>query len=395
MKKVAIVSCYFKNNYGSALQAYATQKILDQWGVANETIRISGFLSEIQRGKRKFYMRNLCNVPFLNSKKGFVAHALRERLDPQGFGRQMGLRKQAFARFREQFRLSPAYASKQELRESCSTRYSAVLLGSDQLWLPVNICGDYYTLNFAPDAINKVAYATSFGVSAIPNWLQEDTRRFLGRIAHISVREQSGQALVKELTGKEAPVVCDPTMLFTGENWMEVQQQAPIVRQPYLFCYFLGENQTHRHFAQQLQKRLGVPIVTLRHMDAYIPKDNGFGDYAPYDVGPAEFLNLLRNAAYICTDSFHGTVFSILYHKPFSTFKRFQSSGRYSTNSRLESLLHLLQLEGRLCTSEDDLQNCLKAQIDYTAVDKLLQPFRAASYAYLKGALHVEGAQNA
>ena len=88
--------------------------------------------------------------------------------------------------------------------------------------------------------MNSVAYATSFGVSTLPGDAAEMARRFLPRIKHISVREHAGQKLIKELTGRTVPVVCDPTLLFTGEEWMEIQKKDPIVKEPYIFCYFIG-----------------------------------------------------------------------------------------------------------------------------------------------------------
>ena len=134
--------------------------------------------------------------------------------------------------------------------------------------------------------------------------------------------EESGKRIVKELTGRDVPVILDPTMVITRKQWDEAVPDQAVTDGEYLFCYFLGNNPSHREEASALAKSLGLKIVTLRHLDEYIASDEKFGDEAPYDVGPEEFVNLIRHAKYVCTDSFHGSVFSILYRKQFISFNR-------------------------------------------------------------------------
>ena len=111
------------------------------------------------------------------------------------------------------------------LGKKCKDKYGAVLVGSDQLWLPGNIAADYYTLNFVPKEVNTIAYSTSFGQSALPSDSAKKATVFLKKIKHIGVREESGQKLVKELAGRSVPVVCDPTLLFTSDEWMSIQKE--------------------------------------------------------------------------------------------------------------------------------------------------------------------------
>lgn len=383
---VAVVSCYFKHNYGSVLQAFATQAVLDKLGVDNETINITGFKKEISASKRKYYIHNLFNIPMYQAKKGFVRHIVQRRFDPNGFGGNIRERNRAFKRFEENhFHLSRVCMSKNELTAGC-VEYSGVLLGSDQLWLPLNIEGDYYTLNFVPGNVNKIAYATSFGVASIPNYLHSKTRNFLYRIDHLSTREASGQKIIYDLTGKRVPVVCDPSMLLTGDEWAGALGTTEIFKKPYIFCYFLGNNERHREFANKLKQKIGLPIVTLRHLDEYVPTDNAFGDIAPYDISPADFLNLIRHADYICTDSFHGTVFSVLFKRNFSSFRRFAKATRESTNSRVEDFLLKLGLESKLISGTEPIESVL-GEADYTCVDTLLNDWRTESMAFLTTAL--------
>ncbi len=372
------------------LQAYATQRILDEAGIANETLDISRINTRIRMGKLRYYIMNLFNLQMYRAKKGFVRLAVKKKCD-RTFRNQAQVRSNAFRQFRNAcFHLSPAYRSFRDLTGACSG-YSDILVGSDQLWLPVNIEANYYTLAFVPEKVNKLAYATSFGVSRIPPGQTRKARKFLKRIEHISVREQTGQKIVEELTGRKVPIVCDPTLLFTGEQWLTVQKEDPAVKQPYIFCYFLGSNAAHREFANSLKKKTGMQIVVLRHLDEYIPSDNAFGDISPFDIGPSEFLNLIRNAAFVCTDSFHGTAFSILYRKTFFTFRRFRKAGNQSTNHRIESLLAMLDLSDRLISGNEKPEDCLNKTIDYDFVLDKLGTLRKNSVAFLFDALEAGG----
>ncbi|MDR2654498.1 MAG: polysaccharide pyruvyl transferase family protein [Oscillospiraceae bacterium] len=386
-KKVGIVSCYFKKNYGSALQAYATQRALDGLQIDNETIDIRCISKEISRGKLNYYRRNAFDLSMYSAKKGFARHLLQQRIDPD-FKNNMRKRRIAFRQFeQDNFRMSTRYKSKFELSQACGN-YTDVLVGSDQLWLPLNIEGDYYTLNFVPSHINKISYATSFGVPRLPAYLLERAMYFLNRIEHVSVREESGRRLVREITNRDVPVVCDPTMLLTGEQWRDIQQKEPLIKEPYIFCYFLGNNPEHRAFARRLKKESGCKIAALRHLDEYIPGDNDFGDFAPYDAGPEDFLNLIKNAEYICTDSFHGTTFSALNNKKFFTFRRFRKANAHSTNTRIEYLLSALGISDRLLEGNEDVLRYMSKTIDFSSVNARMVEIRKSSMDFLITALY-------
>jgi len=316
MKKVAIVSCYFQHNYGSMLQAYATQMALDKLGYENETIDISGIDKEIKKAKMIYFAKASLTSDILLSKLGMAKNVLRKKLIKNDYAANSRIRAKKFEEFsKKKFRLSKTYRSKIELEKICAEKYSAVVVGSDQLWLPGNIAADYYTLNFVPETVNTVAYATSFGQSKLPKDTEKKAKVFLKKIRHIGVREESGQKLIKDLVGRDVPVVCDPTLLFTGDEWMAIQKIEPIIKGRYILCYFLGNNPPHREFAKKLKEKTGCKIVALTHLDEYVKSDENYADETPYDIGPAEFLNLIRNAEFVCTDSFHCSVFSILYKR--------------------------------------------------------------------------------
>lgn len=392
MKKTAIVSCYFQHNYGSMLQAYATQMALDKLGYENETIDISGFNGEIQKAKLMYFAKASLTSDILLSKLGMAKNILLKKFCKNQYAELSKVRANKFDEFsRKQFKLSPKYSSKAELGTKCAENYSSVLVGSDQLWLPGNIAADYYTLNFVPKVVNTIAYATSFGQSSLPKESAYKASVFLNQIKHIGVREESGQKLVKEIANRNVPVVCDPTLLFTGEEWMVVQKKEPIVKGRYILSYFLGNNPPHREFAKRLKVETKCKIVALTHLDEFVKSDEGYADETPYDIDPADFLNLIRNAEYVCTDSFHCSVFSILYKRQFFTFRRYNQNTKQSTNSRLDTLFNLAGITGRLLTGTEKISDYLKIKTEFDEVHKKLEEVRQKSYGYLKEALKDEG----
>ena len=384
-KKVGIVSCYFKHNYGSMLQAYATQKILDDMNIENETINIDKNI-DFSNGKKKYYMGQVFNFQFIKSKLGMIKLKLDKKIN-KNLGKNISIRDKKYEEFRKTFRLTEPYKTYAELNEKAEKDYSSVIVGSDQLWLPVNVVADYYTLNWVPEDVNKISFSTSFGVSVIPEKYKESYKKFLNRINYLSTREVAGQKIIKELTGRDATLVCDPTLLFNKNEWMSIQKEEPIIKGKYIFCYFLGKNIEHRKFAERLKEKTGYKIVSLNHADEYVKYSDMFADEAPYDVGPAEFLNMIRNAEYVCTDSFHGTVISLINNVKFFTFRRYNSKSKVSTNSRIDSLLGIVNLKERLINGDEDVEKEIEKKIDFENVNIKLEEFRNTSKEFLKNAL--------
>lgn len=387
---VLLVTCYHQGNYGSKLQAYATQAALDELGVNNLTVNYSKLSGYMNKQKIKYYIKNIRN--FDAFKAQFERYGFKFILK---FNRTLKAdisnRHKAMKVFTDiKFRLADAYEF-DNLRQMCEEiNPDAVLVGSDQLWLPSNICADYYTLNFVPDEIKKISYATSFGVSSIDRKIKKKTADFLERFTHISVREKTGYDIVRSLTEKDADVVCDPTILLTSDKWKKLLNLNPVTDGDYIFCYFLGDNPWQRKWVTELKKLTGLKIVSLIHTEKYIKSDIGYADETPFNVGPEEFVSLIENAKYVCTDSFHGTVFSLLFHKNFYLFRRFSDKHTASTNSRIYSLLELLDLRERLISEDVSANDVLNTEIDYAIVDEKLDNFRKDSVEWLKKALGVK-----
>lgn len=384
-KKVALITCYFQRNYGSQLQAYATQMVVDDMQLDYVTIAIEGLSPEIKRAKYKYFLSRIFDVSTVKEKLGTVRRQVALKTN-RAYAHNVSIRNQFFDDFSgRNFKLSPKINGFQELG-SYAKKFDAFIVGSDQLWLPSNITADYYTLNFVPREVCKISFSTSFGVSKLPYSHIEKAKRFLSRFDHISVREESGKNLIKSLINREVPIVCDPTIMFSSSRWNELIPNSRFYNFKYIFCYFLGNNPWQRKWVKSIQEKTNLKIVQLQHCDEYIRYDESFADYAPYNVGPFEFVQLIRDAEYVCTDSFHCTVFSLLFKKEFYTFKRFCSDTHVSTNGRLYSLLNNLSLSSRLVIDPNTDFECVDP-IDWNLTDSKISGLRDFSWNWLKNSL--------
>lgn len=375
-KKVGLVTCYFKHNYGSMLQAYATQRILDDNNIPNETINIEKN-RDFSNGKKKYYLSQLTNFNFIKTKSGMIKLKFYKKINKE-LGNNIGIRDKKYEEFKNKyFNLTKDYTTYEELTKLCKKKYSDVIVGSDQLWLPVNVVADYYTLNFVPDEVNKIAYATSFGVSSVEDKYHKLYKKFLNRINFLSTREETGVKLVEKLSNNTAKLVCDPTLLLSKEEWNTIVSKKRIIKDKYILCYFLGKTIEHRKFAEHLREETGYKIVSLNHADEYVKYSDKFADITPYDIGPSEWINLIQNAEYICTDSFHGTVFSLINNKIFFSFRRYNSNNKISTNSRIDTLLNLVDVSSeRILTGTENVKKVLNLKINYNKVNKKLDNIR-------------------
>ncbi|MCD7790130.1 MAG: polysaccharide pyruvyl transferase family protein [Bacteroides thetaiotaomicron] len=372
---------YFHENYGGMLQAYATTKILEDMGLEYELIRYEKNDSVIKKIK---YIPRLLNGVLLNDKYEALRKKNGMRKHPE-FAKNDQIRMQAFSEFKDSHftKISPVFVGYDALCKG-TERYKAIITGSDQLWRPAGLPTNFYNLMYVPDNIRKISYASSFGVKQIPWYQKFRTRQFLNRIDYISMRENRGSEIVKELTGREVQTILDPVLMYDGEGWERLIPCEEVVEGAYIFAYFLGTNPEHRKAVEQVAQKTGLKVVALRHLDQYVEEDENFGDYALYDIGPDRFLNLLRGAQYVCTDSFHGSCFSIIHEKNFMVFNRYDEQSRHSKNSRIDTLCQNLGLSSRRYTGNIET---IDDPIDYTEVNKNLHLQRDDAWEYLNSAL--------
>ena len=385
MKKVGLVCNYYMLNYGSLLQCYATVKAINDMGYNIEAIQFENIPTK--KAKKQLVLR-------LKIKQLFKPSAIFKKLERikntnynSEYDELRKKRKEKFDKFvNENIPLSRKYNSLEEVSEYCR-EYDVLTLGSDQLLCPKDIIMGYHSMEFAPDDVKKISYAASFGLSKLPKLVKKKAARDLKRFDCFAAREIAGEKIYEELTGKSAPVVVDPTLLLSREKWLEVAGERPLVDGDYIFCYFIGDNEKHREMANIIKEKTGLKIATIRHIDDYISADEGFGDVCINDAGPVEFTNMILNAKYVLADSFHSTIFSIMYHKKFLVFNRFAEGSSGSTNSRIDSLLEMLSLQSRRTDDKEKVADYLLNDIEYEKVDETLEKWIEDSKAYLRESL--------
>lgn len=382
-KTIGMAVCYDTKNFGSQLQVLATVKKTEQLNFEPKIIRYQKKLTPVFVAQT---IPRLFNKSFVRNKLANREKNRKIQAHPD-IAAEVAKRNARFRAFAERYfgqYLSAPYAGWETLVKKTAAAYDMFLCGSDQLWLPSNLGSHFYTLEFAPDDKPKIAYATSFGVSRIPDGQKKATKRYLNRFQHLSTRELAGQKIIEELTGRKAEVVCDPTLLFDERGWREMVPDKKLLDEPYVFCYFLGTNKEHRKAAEEFRAQTGLKIVTCPFLDNFVESDQTFGDVRLFDMDAADFVNLIRHAEYILTDSFHGSVFSILHRKKFMTFNRFQTGEKNSRNSRIDSLCTLLGLSDRRFSGN---VMDVRKDIAYDAVEEKLYELRASSVSYLENAL--------
>lgn len=379
MKKIGLLSVQ-NHNYGSILQAYALQNFLENMGYQTEIIRYKK-TNLIKQASRLLY-RPLLEATIRTKWKNIYCKVFKKEL----YHTVLQSREHAFGDFVDKnLTFSEIFRGRQALVNGCK-KYDSFVLGSDQVWNPMNLGGDFFTMTFIPEQQKKITYAPSFGVSEIPENQKKATATYLKRIDYISVRESNGVKIVKELTGRDVPQVVDPTILLDKAVW-DRKKGERIIKENYIFCYFISNNKAYRDYAKRLSERTGLKIACIPHVDEYVKADVGFGDIVLQYVGPLEFVNLISSASYVCTDSFHGSVFSTLYERPFFTFSRYYGESADSTNSRLYSFLSLIGMEGRMCKADTVIEEEDLLTPDFSKAKEKLAVSRKASIEYLKYAL--------
>ena len=342
MKKVAIVTIE-SMNYGNRLQNYALQEVLQSIGCEVETFH----REIIRKGVKERIKRLMQNI--------FRTKALR------------------FRQFDSNIKFSNILVGRDDYPDGLSDQFDYFVVGSDQVWNPHYdfVAGKCDFLMFANDT-QKISYAASFGVSDIPREKKREFAERLSKFRVISVRETQGAKIIKDLTGREVPVVLDPTLLLNESKWRKVERKPSFCpKHKYAFVYALGDKS--EQFKEKIEQLEGkYEIFDVRAM-----QKNG----KERPVGPSEFLYLIRNSEVVLTDSFHATVFSIVFHKKFITYNR----QGLNMNSRIVSLAELVGAMNRL-TEYGDL-NC-ETGINCENVNEVLKEERRKSIDFLKNALN-------
>lgn len=374
MKKVGIITICDYNNYGNRLQNYAVQEVLKSLGLKVETIKNEHPICECQ-GKSKWLIR-FHNLRHMSRKEVInkIINITVLKLLKKDNSIIINKRIEKFKLFTYKYINETDFIiSKKSFPIGLEEKYDYFVTGSDQVWNPNCRFGSFIDFLTFASRCKRIAYAPSFGVSSIPKEFVEKYSIWLSEIDNLSVREEVGAQIIKSLTGKNAIVVIDPTLMLTKDKWLSISKQA--CNRPkgnYLLTYFLGNiTKEYKQVINKLAFEYNLEIVQLMNIN----------DKDRYTVDPAEFLDYINSSTLLLTDSFHGVVFSILFSKSFIVFER------PSMNSRIETLLTKFNLNSRRLENLANIKNLLST--DYSHIPSILEVERNKALDFLKNAFQI------
>lgn len=326
--KIGIITIHFPYNYGAMLQAHALQKYLFSVGYKNEIIDF-----------RPYSMDNVYHIRF----EKIIHHPITffKELISKIVGRRRKFN--GFNKFLENdLTLSNKTFSNINLHNKID--YDCIISGSDQIWNPGITRGcDEYLLSFVPNSVRKIAYASSFGVDQISNETENHYKKFLSKFDYLSSREHEGVSILNKITGKTAIKVCDPVFLLNKDYWIKMMSKVENVDYDFLLLYSLENNDQLNLNAKKIADEFNLKIISIHPFG----KKNEYSDINLDNVGPKEFLWLINNAKYVCSNSFHGISFSIIFGKKFVPFIHSQ------TGSRVKNLISQFEINSEIMSLDD------------------------------------------
>ncbi len=373
---VGILTIPHYHNFGTQLQAWALQEAVQRLGYRAEVINYGKTYLDDASPLRRALRAVLRPARTLRALAGRSATRRWEGL--------IAPRARNTDRFISQhLRLGPERLTAEEQLASLAGRFDAVVVGSDQIWNPLGHLGEqaYFATFVAPE--RRIAYAPSVGVSSVTAEGGEWLARGAGPFRFLSVRERSGAAVLRELTGRDAAVVVDPTLLHSTEVWREFAGESSASSAPYALCYFLQGDRYARDAAKRIavERGLALKVLPFHPVDA---EDDEMRANLVVDSGPLEFLRLVSGASVMLTDSFHGCVFATQFRRPFLAFRRYEHRLESTNFGRIENLLEQVGLEGQIAARDHVPQ---LTELDFDAAHRRLQQWRQSSWDYLRTAL--------
>ncbi len=354
-QKAYILAFQKATNYGALLQIYALKTILENFGLEVVVINYMPSWMKVTLGNqpslKSYVKRKVMNVTFGK------------------FFKKLGLVK------------SPC-----RYNHSLAKNYNDgdyYFVGSDQVWNEKIIGQDLaYFLDFAPPKAKKIAYAVSMGNNKLSSGFEKLTLPFISRFSAISGREKFVSGFVeRNFSNVSVPVVVDPTLLLTMMDYDKIRNHK-VYKNKYIALYAAMHDDNLYKYAKCLSYKTGLPIVNLGY-------HFGGADIQEYIYGPENWLNRISSASYIITNSFHGTVFSVLYKKVFFVIPN-QDVAHKGLNARFTELLESLYLDERLVSNLNDIDLLINKGIDYTKAFDLLEKRKEESTGFIRQSILVD-----
>lgn len=384
--KIGIITLSKGENYGGMLQNFAVKKAYESLGYEAVTIHDSTTRGiKVTHGRqstasklRPSYILKVIKVRLStkylmkNQRDHLIPSIIRKKKNADIYTKIIKDRTASFRNFFDKHIPHTEYdINLDNIPAERLSEFDFFSVGSDQVWNPTYpSTSEVKFLSFTQPK-RKLTFAPSFGISELPSFTREPYAQWLSEIPMISVREERGVEIIRELTGKEAEVICDPTLTVTKQQWAEVESKPAFsTDKPYALTYFLGnETNRYRRYIDKVAKEKKLQVINLLDLR----------EHEYYSAGPAEFIYLIHHADAVFTDSFHAAVFSIIFKRNFVVFDRVED-GR-SMGSRLRTLLGKFNMEDRMYSS---MCNHDFTCADFSGSDEIISTEREKALDFLK-----------
>lgn len=371
MKKIVLVTWLGGGNYGTSLQSFALHRKLEMLGY-----NVS-FLPVLPK-KYTFKNKIKCFLGMLGIDLQKIKHCFRSQ--------HLTLKQQKLADFiSNNYNICNPINSERQLN-SLISRTDVFVTGSDQIWNTAFCFNPFFFLDFAGNA-KRIAYASSIGLQDFPEDHKPLVKKLLSKFSYIGLRENTAVDIVSKLLDRKDIVqVLDPTFLLDSTEWGCMADKANIeieLPNKYILCYLIGNNPWYEEHLHKVVDKCGIKdvvIIPAAENETFTIK----GAIVYEDAGPLEFVKLIKDASFVCTDSFHATAISLNFNKDFVEFLRFKDSDKVSQNSRIYDMLTHYQLMKRMFSDTNVEWN---QKIEYAKINEQLQKDRERSVEYLINAI--------
>ena len=373
MKKIGIITSYKNYNYGSVLQAFALQNVIRE-------LSYDAVIINYHKKAKYDYLLKLINYknkillcirrPYL-IKKIFQDHLIFLSL----MSSQSDDVKRKFDTFIDEY----CREYNDNYCRYATRDFYAFICGSDQIWnLDTVGLNPILFLRFAPEYM-RIAYAPSFGAIHIPEYNRRRLKQYLSQIPSLSVRESTGIDIIRQCTGREVKRVLDPVLLAGKDFWNQFIDTR--TKKEYIVCYFLGDASEAYPVIDNLQGYLKTDVIWINSSHKLEGRQ-----YRQVEPDPLEYVSFIQNAVFVCTDSFHATVFSVMLGTPFFVFDRKYETGKEQEGTRIDSFLLLVRLQNRKYSVKNGKIDTVM-NIDFEYAQQVLEEVQKGSLQYLTDSL--------
>jgi hypothetical protein len=360
--KVGILTMHYRRNYGGILQSYALMKVLQGLG---HDVEVIDFRYDSKRNKRVKEMiikllKALMKKQPKNSSNIAVRPLPKEHIE-------------AFISFKSEYMCYSETAGNDTINTIVS-KYDVIVVGSDQIWNNLSGKQLYFFFDWQPEYKGlRIAYAPCSIYPTAPEYNKERLRMLLNKFDAIGVRDETTASMVQSVTGVKPQIVLDPTCLYDFKEFVS----EPIVEGDYIFSYILGSEIACSH--QEVIKHIKGKYGDMKVVAAIIPNVSleveKFADDIRYNASPSDWVNLVAHSKFVYTDSFHGCMFAMKFHKQFLAY--YKDARRVS---RLKDIKDMYAIDNIIPSGNEIVLN----NIDYNKVDAILEQKKIASVEYLR-----------